>query len=154
MTQEALSISRPVETIPWSDRLGIYASALCVVHCLLTPVLLSLSAVAAHFLPSEEHTHRALAVGIALIGSFAVFRGLRKHRRRIVVWLMLVGLMLIAVAAFFGDSLPHHWIEVFITMCGSTCMIAAHRLNHTFCKQCSCVPNPSAAGLECARGSQ
>jgi hypothetical protein len=36
------------------DRIGVWTSTLCVVHCLLTPVVLSPSAVSAHFLPSEE----------------------------------------------------------------------------------------------------
>ena len=138
MTSEATSIRRPIETVAWSDRLGIYASALCVVHCILTPVLLSVSVVGAHFLPSEEHTHRTLALGIACIGAFAVVRGLRRHRRQLVLWLMLGGLSLIAAAAFFGDNLPRHWMEVSITICGSTLMILAHRLNHTFGKQCTC----------------
>jgi hypothetical protein len=38
------------------DRIGVWTSTLCVIHCLLIPVVLSLSAVSAHFLPSEERT--------------------------------------------------------------------------------------------------
>ena len=41
------------------DQIGAWTSALCVIHCLLTPVLLSISAVSAHFLPSEERKHIA-----------------------------------------------------------------------------------------------
>jgi Mn2+/Fe2+ NRAMP family transporter len=52
------------------DRLGVWASVMCFVHCLATPVVLSLSAVYAHFLPSEEHTHRVLAVCITILGAW------------------------------------------------------------------------------------
>jgi hypothetical protein len=93
----------------WADRLGTWTSALCVVHCLLTPVLLSFSTVVAHLMPAEESVHRSLA----LLGC-------------------------IAGAAWFGDKLPSHAMEVTITFCGSGFMIAAHRLNHTFCKSCEC----------------
>ncbi|WP_263408210.1 MerC domain-containing protein [Terriglobus tenax] len=125
-------------TTTWPDRLGIWASALCVVHCLLTPVLLSASAVFAHFLPSEEGFHRVFAVLVAALGTIALIRGYRQHRQPSIIGLMLAGFACITCGAWFGDSLPGHWTEVAITMCGSALMITAHRRNHTFCKDCSC----------------
>lgn len=122
----------------WADRLGAWTSALCVVHCLLTPLLLSFSAVLAHILPAEESVHRSLALLVALFGGIALFAGFRKHRRFLVLLLMVTGLSCIAGAAWFGDKLPSHLVEVFITFCGSGFMVAAHRLNHTFCKSCAC----------------
>jgi uncharacterized membrane protein YfcA len=118
------------------DRLGIYASSICFVHCLLTPVVLSLSAVSAHFLPSEEHTHRTLAVLVTLLGAITLATGYRRHKRRLILVLMAIGLSLIFAGAWFGDRLPSHWSEVAITLVGSCCMIAAHRMNHTFCRRC------------------
>lgn len=122
----------------WADRLGVWTSALCVVHCLLTPLLLSLSAVAAHFLPAEESIHRSFALLVALFGTVALLVGFRKHRRAIVLIMLLGGLSCIAGTAWFGDRLPSHAVEVAITFCGSGLMIAAHRLNHTFCRSCEC----------------
>lgn len=124
------------------DRIGIAASALCVAHCILTPIVLSLSSVAAHFLPSEERTHRTLAVLIAVVGLVALVRGYSKHRRRQVVPLMTVGLGLIVLAAVWRDRLPSHWCEVGITFLGSACMISSHLLNRTFCRQCDCCAQP------------
>jgi hypothetical protein len=121
-----------------ADHLGIWASALCVVHCLFTPVLLSFSAVFAHFLPSEEKTHRVLAIVVAALGASALIRGYRNHRRPHVLILMGIGLACIFSGAFWGDLLPAHWVEVFITFTGSAFMIAAHRINHTFCRDCRC----------------
>ena len=122
----------------WADRMGVWTSALCVVHCILTPVLLSSAAVFAHFLPSEERTHRCLALFVALFGALALLLGFRRHRQIRVLWLMSGGLACIAGGAWFGDRLPSHAYEVAITLCGSALMIAAHRLNHTFCKACDC----------------
>jgi uncharacterized membrane protein YfcA len=116
----------------------MWTSGLCVIHCLLTPVVLSLSAVSAHFLPSEERTHRLLAVVIAALGAIALIKGYRNHRRHHVLFLMIAGLACIFAGAYWGDSLPSHRIEVLITLIGSGFMIAAHRLNHTFCRECSC----------------
>jgi uncharacterized membrane protein YfcA len=119
-----------------ADRLGIIASALCFVHCILTPVLLSLSAVWAHYLPSEEGLHRVLAVMVAAIGCFAIINGYRRHRRFRVLFLMSAGILFIFAGAWLGDRLPSHIAEVAVTLTGSSLMIAAHFINHTFCKNC------------------
>jgi hypothetical protein len=121
-----------------ADQIGVWTSTLCVVHCLLTPVVLSLSAVSAHFLPSEERTHRMLAVAIALLGAIALIKGYRNHRSLRVLFLMVAGLAFIFGGAFWGDHLPSHGVEILVTLIGSGFMIAAHRTNHTFCRDCSC----------------
>ena len=121
-----------------ADHLGVIASALCLVHCVLTPVVLSLSAVWVHYLPSEERFHRGLAAMVAAIGCIAIIRGYRKHRRSRVFFLMIGGLGLIFAGAYFGERLPSHLAEVAVTMTGSSLMIAAHLINHTFCKRCDC----------------
>ncbi len=125
-------------TSPWADWVGVGASTLCVIHCIVTPFLLSFSVVLAHFLPSEESTHRGLALAIAMIGAIALLRGFRLHRRARVLGMMGVGLAFIFGGAWWGDLLPHHWMEVAITFLGSAFMISAHRLNHTFCRECIC----------------
>ncbi len=119
--------------------MGIAASLLCVVHCLFTPILLSFSAVAAHLLPGEERTHRTLAVVVAALGCIALLSGFRRHRRSVVLACTSAGLACIFGAAWFGDLLPAHAYEVELTCVGSALMIAAHRLNHTFCRNCTCV---------------
>jgi uncharacterized membrane protein YfcA len=119
------------------DRVGIVASALCFVHCIATPIVLSFSAVSSHFLPSEEHTHRVLAVFVTIIGAAAIGFGYRRHKRKRVLALASLGLILIFFGAYFGDLLPSHASEVVVTLAGSCCMIAAHRINHTFCRNCS-----------------
>jgi hypothetical protein len=119
-----------------ADNLGIWASSLCVVHCIVTPVLISASAVFAHFIPGEEKTHRTLAVGVAALGAIALVKGFRTHGRRRILGLMALGLGFIFAGAFYGDRLPSHGYEVVVTMTGSALMICAHRMNHTFCSDC------------------
>jgi hypothetical protein len=119
-----------------ADSLGVWASALCVVHCVVTPVLVSMSVVMARFIPGEERTHRALAVGVAALGAMALVKGFRTHRRRRILGLMALGLEFIFAGAFFGGRLPSHGYEVAVTMTGSVLMICAHRMNHTFCREC------------------
>lgn len=118
------------------DRVGVVASALCFVHCVATPVVLSLSAVSSHFLPTEEHTHRVLAVFVTIVGVIAIGFGYQRHRRKRVLAGAFLGLLLIFFGAYFGDLLPSHACEVAVTLAGSCCLIFAHRFNHTFCRNC------------------
>jgi hypothetical protein len=119
-----------------TDNLGIWASALCVVHCIMTPVLISMSVVFAHLIPGEERTHRTLAVGVAALGAIALVKGFRTHGRWRILGVMALGLAFIFAGAFYGSRLPSHEYEVAVTMMGSVLMISAHRMNHTFCKAC------------------
>ncbi|RSL18984.1 MerC mercury resistance protein [Edaphobacter aggregans] len=129
----------PSQTLAFPvDQIGIWTSTLCVVHCLLTPVLLSLSAVSAHFLPSEERIHRTLAVAIATLGAITLVRCYRSPRSSRMLVLMVVSLAFIFGAADLGNPSAVPRAEVLITLVGSGFMIAAHRTNHTFCRDCSC----------------
>ena len=118
------------------DRVGIATSALCFVHCVATPVVLSLSAVSSHFLPTEEHTNRVLAVFVTIVGVAAISLGYQKHRRKRVLAGAFLGMLLIFFGAYFGDLFPSHACEVAVTLTGSCCLIFAHRINHTFCSDC------------------
>ena len=124
---------------PWADRLGMWTSVACAVHCLLTPLLLSFSPVFVRLLPGEEAFHRKLAVLVAGSAAVAVFYGFRNHRRRSVLLLMGAGLALIIGTAWWGHLFPNHALEIAVTLVGSALLITAHRLNHTFCRSCECV---------------
>jgi uncharacterized membrane protein YozB (DUF420 family) len=119
-----------------ADRLGIIASGACAVHCILTPVILSMLPMWAHYLPSDEWVHRPLAVAIAAIGGIAIIRGYRRHNKRRVILLASIGLSIIFFTAYWGDVLPTHSAEIAISIMGSTFMIASHAINHTFCRHC------------------
>jgi hypothetical protein len=122
------------------DRIGMITSGLCFIHCIAAPVILSLSAVSSHFIPSEEHTHRLLAVFVTIVGTAAIGFGYRRHKKKRVLLAASLGLALICSGAYFGDLLPSHGSEVAVTLAGSCCMIFAHRVNHTFCKNCKRCP--------------
>jgi len=132
-----------------ADNLGVWASALCVVHCVMTPVLISMSVVFAHLIPGEERTHRTLAVGVAVLGAIALVKGFRTHGRRRILGVMTLGLAFIFAGAFYGSRLPSHGCEVAVTMMGSVLMISAHRMNHTFCSACSRCSHAGAGESEC-----
>jgi len=84
------------------DRIGIFASILCAIHCALTPVLLIL-------LPTfgkawaHPSTHWGMAIIVIPIAVFMIKKGFKKHGKKWIVALGAVGIVLIIV----GSILPY-----------------------------------------------
>ena len=118
------------------DTLGSMASLLCLIHCVLTPIVLTLSPTLATLLPGSRTTHQVLIFFVVSSGLLAFVSGYLKHRRRLVLLPMTAGIFLVACGAF-GESYLHSTLnEALITMAGSILLILAHGLNRSFCHCC------------------
>lgn len=115
------------------DTVGITASSICAVHCVLTPIALLFLPALVKFLPSELF-HRWLVPIVFCIGTLAFVSGFRQHRRKLLLVPLIAGVALIAAGAFW---IANETAEIFITMLGSASIIAAHVMNRTFCRLCA-----------------
>jgi len=118
-----------------ADLAGVTASGLCLVHCLLTPFLISLAPDLLPYLPGDVWFHRTLAVGIVLLGAVAFFPGYLLHRRRSLLVPVSMGVVLILFVAYFGETISKP-VELILNVSGSLLLVAAHLLNRSFCRQC------------------
>jgi len=125
------------------DSLGSMASLLCLIHCVLTPIVLALSPTLATLLPGSRTTHQVLIFFVVSLGLLAFISGYMRHRRRLVLFPMTAGIFLVACGAF-GESYLHSTLyETLITMAGSILLILAHSLNRSLCHHCAkCSENP------------
>jgi len=80
------------------DRIGIFASVLCAIHCALTPVLLILMPT---FGKAWAHpsTHWGMAIIVIPIAIFMMRKGYRKHGRKWTVVAGVLGVLFIIVGA-------------------------------------------------------
>ena len=135
------SLPNSFPRVTW-DAIGIGASTLCAIHCLLLPFVLAFAPVVAHFLPGEEVVHRTLACLLAAIGLVAFRTGYKLHRKKIVIVLLAVGIAGVTVGAYAGELLPSHRWEVTVTLLGGAFLVSAHLLNRTLCRSCkTCAAN-------------
>ncbi|KKC26605.1 MerC domain-containing protein [Sphingomonas sp. SRS2] len=106
------------------DRLAIGLSALCLVHCAASVILLTLLATAGGALlhPIIHEIGLGLAILLAIIG---LGRGFLQHRRPVPMILGTAGIALMAAAL----SVPHGMQEAAFTMLGVACVAIAHLLN-------------------------
>ena len=109
------------------DRIAIALSALCLVHCLATTVLLVALASAGDALGSPVIHKAGLALAI-LFGIVAFSRGVLRHRRVLPVSVGASGLFLMAAAL----AMPHGAGETIGTIVGVVLLALGHYLNRHF----------------------
>jgi hypothetical protein len=108
------------------DSLAIGASMLCLVHCLLLPLVILLLPMLAHILDVPEEFHLAVFLLAVPTSLLALRAGWRQHGCR-AVWLpALSGLTLLAAGLFVA---PTEAAEVAVTVAGSLLLALGHLLN-------------------------
>jgi hypothetical protein len=113
-------------------RWGGGLSLACAVHCLATPLLLSLFPLAVARIYLSERFEGALVVCSVLLSAATLCRGFRIHRRRRILFCLAMACGLIA-AGRLGVSKP---FEGALVAGGSLCLAAGNLLNHRLCRSC------------------
>ncbi len=116
------------------DRLGISASLVCAVHCILTPFLVLAMPIAGEFL-SEAWFHSIIAVIVFPVALWALWNGYKKHHDQSVLWLGGIGLSLMAIGLEFPyitstpieESHQNPWSIFTMVVAGLTLAYAHYR---------------------------
>ncbi len=120
-----------------ADVLGIVVSTLCLIHCLLLPVLaLALPSLGVHFL-HDDSTHYFLAFFVATFCIVAVVPGYLRHNNKRVLTIMLSGLGLVLFATFAHATLGENWEMPLITA-GNLLVVSAHFFNRKLLASACC----------------
>jgi hypothetical protein len=120
------------------DRLGIFLSATCLLHCLSIPVLLTLAPIAQSSLLDEHTFHVILLWFIVPTSLIALGIGCRDHRDPIILLLGAVGLTLLVCVAVVGHTYISESTERVLTMLAGLLLAAAHIRNFRVCRAMRC----------------
>ena len=113
------------------DKTGMWTSALCAVHCIALPVLISMSAFSSWaFLHDERVENVVLALSAAIAVTSLGPSYVRHHRKILPIVILLSGFFLIGVSRFWIDV-----SESIFASSGAALVAAAHVLNHRYCKK-------------------
>jgi len=116
------------------DICGGVVSLLCILHCLLFPVLGALSTVYGFSLFIEEKQIAMAFVFLALtVGFFAFGSGFLQHRRFSPLILSSTGIALIAMATQLSEGALSAYAEPSLTIIGGVLLISAHVINRKSC---------------------
>ncbi|WP_179025450.1 MerC domain-containing protein [Shewanella sp. Scap07] len=120
------------------DKFAISISALCAIHCALTPVLLALMP-SLSALGLADHLYHEMMVLIVLPTSMlAVLLGCNKHKDMRVLVLAVIGLLTLAGSAIFGHDFLGETGEKAATMIGAIIIALAHWRNLGLCRKQAC----------------
>ncbi len=120
------------------DGVGQLLSALCIVHCVGLPLMLGFLPVAVAGVLGDESVHCWLLVLVTVSALAAFVPGWRQHRRASAAGLAVVGVGLLASAAFLVPADAGPW-ELGLTLAGGGVMVVAHGRNRSLCRDC-CPP--------------
>ncbi len=109
------------------DRIGIWLSGVCMVHCIATPVLLLMLPM--FTLAKSEWIHVVLACVLPLITVAAFIPGYRRHGDWKIFVFGFVGLVLVAFAAFDPFKILNEITESLVTTVGGLSLISGHIRN-------------------------
>ncbi|MEO9461851.1 MAG: MerC domain-containing protein [Marinomonas sp.] len=106
------------------DRAGLILSSLCLIHCILSIVLVSAFGLGSQFLLAPEIHKYGLVVAL-IVAAVAIGWGALNHRRAAPFVVAMTGL------SFMGGALamPHDYREVVLTVIGVTLVAIGHLLN-------------------------
>jgi hypothetical protein len=124
------------------DKLGIWASSLCAVHCLSLPILIPLlPLVGASFFAQNWFERTILSISM-IVGFWALLSGFyRYHRQLYPLYSLMLGGLIYWNKGMFGDA-----YEPFTVAIGAFLIVAAHVANLKLCKSCrSCESTCSEA---------
>lgn len=115
------------------DKIGLFLSALCALHCVLTPIIiLSIPMMARYYLGSPLF-HLVMAIMIIPVGLAAFISGVRHHKNKRVLYYGVPGLLIIGLVPFLVHSLGLPLNEVLLMLLGSYLLIRAHWINRRAC---------------------
>jgi uncharacterized membrane protein (UPF0136 family) len=122
------------QTIVSMDALGIFASTVCLIHCLAMPLVVAfLPLLGLEFL--EGHgAHQALAGFVVAFGLLAILPGYMKHRKPAVLAGLVIGLTFV-LAATFGYAVGlSESAELPLITVGNLVLVVSHLFNRQLCK--------------------
>ena len=114
------------------DRIGITATSLCALHCILLPILLPmLPLLGLSFLADHAWEHVFLLLTAAL-GTIALFSGFKRYHKRLYpFYLLYLGIALYWIKHNFAPE-----YSPFFIIGGASLIVAAHFINIKLCNSC------------------
>ena len=124
--------------MPYLDRIGVFLSATCLLHCLALPVLLTIAPITQAGLLDEQTFHLVLLWFILPVSLIALGIGCRQHKDLLILLLGGTGLSLLLFTGLVGHSILPPTAERGVTIVAGLILAAAHLRNFKICRATNC----------------
>ena len=123
---------------PIADVSAVGLSSLCLVHCLMLPVVVSVYPATIALTLSDEVFHVFMVLMAIPISVLALFFGCRSHRSYSVGLTGALGIGLLFMSAFLPHELAGETGERLLTVSGALSLSVSHILNFRLCRSIKC----------------
>jgi len=117
------------------DAVAMGISALCVVHCLATPVLVVLFPIVGGTLFADHDFHALLLLLVLPTSTLALYLGYRRHHAPRALRLGVLGMAILILAAVLGPEVLGPVGERVTTSAGGGVLALAHFINLRQCRR-------------------
>ena len=124
--------------MPYLDRIGVFLSATCLLHCLALPVLLTIAPITQTGLLDEQTFHLVLLCFILPVSLIALGIGCRQHKDLLILLLGGTGLSLLLFAGLVVHIVLTPTAERGVTIVAGLILAAAHLRNFKICRATNC----------------
>ena len=116
------------------DKAAVALSGLCLLHCLLMPVIITVLPFFSQF--TERHLHAEILIIVLPISLIALSIGYRRHAdKRIIGW-GIAGLLLLIIGATLAHNMYGVVADRMLTITGSVILAVAHYRNSRLSRSC------------------
>jgi hypothetical protein len=113
------------------DRAGMWASALCMIHCIALPMLLTISTFSGIVFLDDPRVENGIITVSILLGTSSLFPSyFNHHRKTFPILILLFGFFLIGLSRFMINV-----NESLLVSSGAASVASAHFLNYRLCKK-------------------
>jgi hypothetical protein len=115
------------------DKIGIAATSLCAIHCLLLPFMLPLlPLIGASFL-AQESFELGFLMSTMVLGFIALYSGYKRYHHQLYPFsLLFSGGFIYWQKDIFGAD-----VEPYTVILGACLVVAAHVINMKLCRRCT-----------------
>jgi hypothetical protein len=111
------------------DKAGMWTSAICAIHCIALPMLITASAFSGLVFLNDPRIENSILAGSVLIGTGSLFPSYFHHRKIFPLLVLLFGFLLIGLSRFMVND-----NESVLVASGAASVASAHFLNFRFCR--------------------
>jgi hypothetical protein len=130
-----ISLSKHVSFL---DKFAVSTSALCAIHCLFLPVIISVFPAIGSTAFGEESFHMWLLICVIPLSLVALTMGCKQHKNWLVAILGFIGISILVFAAAYGHELLGHDGERIVTLIGVSTIALGHLQNYKYCRRINC----------------
>ena len=124
------------------DVVAILLSNICLIHCLVLPILTVTIPSFLSIFFEEDAFHLWMLAFVLPVSWLTLMMGCRRHKQSGIVSIGAVGLVALIWVALFGHDVLAESGEKLLTVIGSSLIAFAHVLNYRACRRLDCACSP------------